>query len=90
MEFVSSVRPIAEAEGRNEHGAQWAMMAARKLMELFHAKDWVHGNLWDANILRGRERLKLVDLDFGGMTKRVILSSCASPSRALFGTSLAT
>lgn len=64
MDYVSA-GSITNALGRNKRREKWAV-AARKLVKSFHDRGWVHGDLRDANILCDREKLILVDFNWGG------------------------
>jgi len=65
MEYVESGIPITHPSLLPARRAHW-MAQLEHLMEKFHEKDLVHGDLRDANIICKDDSVMLIDFDWGG------------------------
>jgi serine/threonine protein kinase len=65
MEYVESGVPITHSSLLAAHRDHW-MAELQGLMDSFHEKDLVHGDLRDANIICKNDSVMLIDFDWGG------------------------
>jgi hypothetical protein len=65
MEYVTGSIPITHPDLPTYHRDRWTEELLR-LVRTFHAENFVHGNLRDANILCKDATVMLVDFDWGG------------------------
>ena len=75
MEFISLAALITRSLGLATHNQRW-MAELLKLVEAFHGKDLVHGDLRDVNIICDNDgKMMLIDFDWGGMDGEVFYLS---------------
>jgi len=65
MEYIESGVPITHPNLLAAHRDHW-MAELQDLMDSFHEKDFVHGDLRDANIICKNDSVMLIDFDWGG------------------------
>ena len=65
MEYIESTVPITDPSLLAAHGDRWTA-ELQGLMDSFHEKDLVHGDLRDANIISKNDIVMLIDFDWGG------------------------
>jgi tRNA A-37 threonylcarbamoyl transferase component Bud32 len=65
MEYIESGVPITHSSLLAAHRNRW-MAELQDLMDSFHAKGLVHGDLRDANIICKNNSVMLIDFDWGG------------------------
>jgi RIO-like serine/threonine protein kinase len=65
MEYIESGVPITHSSLLTAHRSHW-MAELQGLMDSFHTKDLVHGDLQDANIICKNDSVMLIDFDWGG------------------------
>jgi serine/threonine protein kinase len=65
MEYIESGVPITHSSMLSTHRDRW-IAELQDLMNSFHDKDLVHGDLRDANIICKDDSVMLIDFDWGG------------------------
>ncbi|KAH9167059.1 hypothetical protein EDB89DRAFT_1910268 [Lactarius sanguifluus] len=80
MEYVKPDTSITEST----HGVRWKQELVN-LMESFHAKNLVHGDLRDVNIICRGDSVMLVDFDWGGKVGEVSYPTLALNAELLDG-----
>jgi serine/threonine protein kinase len=65
MEYIESGVTITHSSKLSTHHDHW-ITQLQDLMHAFHANDFVHGDLRDANIMCHEESVMLIDFDWGG------------------------
>ena len=65
MEYIESAVPITDPGMPTALRDRWKGELLG-LMSLFHEKDFVHGDLRDANIMCTNDSVMLIDFDWGG------------------------
>jgi hypothetical protein len=65
MEYIESCDPITDSSLLPAHQNCW-MTELQDLMDSFHENDFVHDDLWDANIICKNDSVMLIDFDWGG------------------------
>ena len=71
MEYVADAVPITEHRHISKHFKNWKTVL-QELVAMFHNRDFVHGDLRDANIISGDDgHVQIVDFDWGGRVGEV-------------------
>jgi hypothetical protein len=71
MEYVADAVPITQHRHISKHFENWKTVL-QELVAMFHNRDFVHGDLRDANIISGDDgRVQIVDFDWGGRVGEV-------------------
>jgi len=65
MEYIESGIPITDSSLHPADRDHW-MAELQELMDSFHGKGFVHGDLRDANIICKNDSVMLIDFDWGG------------------------
>jgi hypothetical protein len=65
MEYIKDSILITHSDHLTRHRDRWTEELTR-LVKTFHAKDFVHGDLRDANVLCKDDTVMLIDFDWGG------------------------
>jgi tRNA A-37 threonylcarbamoyl transferase component Bud32 len=65
MEYFEGSTSITHSDLLTRHRDHWTKYLMR-LVKRFHAAGFVHGDLWDENILCKDDNVVLVDFDWGG------------------------
>jgi hypothetical protein len=65
MEYIESSVPISRSSVLSDHRDRW-ITELEDLVDGFHEKDLVHGDLQDENIICKGPSMMLVDFDWGG------------------------
>ena len=65
MEYIEEASIITEAPGLSTHRDKWRRQL-RDLVDAFHGKNLVHGDLRNVNIICKGDDVKLIDFDWGG------------------------
>jgi hypothetical protein len=65
MEYIKDSISITHSDHLTRHRDRWTEELTR-LVRTFHAEDFIHGDLRDANILCKGDTVMLIDFDWGG------------------------
>jgi len=76
--LLSLASPITHSDLLPAHRNRW-IAELQQLMDNFHKKGLVHGDLRDANIICKGDSMILIDFDWGGKKWRRILSYAKPP-----------
>ena len=71
MEYFPSAKRIVESEGRYDYGEHW-LTNIIDVVNAFHARGYVHGDLRPPNFIVNGDKLFLIDFDWGGKDEEAI------------------